>query len=127
MRQDMTVQDHPVFATPQIDATAVDRARPVDLVLLARQTGGDRVLEEEVLRLFLKQAKAIGRAMADQADAERRQRDAHTLKGAARAIGAGAIADTAQALEKAPAERRCVRALLTEIDRTCDYINSLMR
>lgn len=123
----MTEQNHPVFATPNTQCMTMDRARPVDLVKLARQTGGDRALEEEVLRLFLKQAKGIARAMEGQADAEQRKRDAHTLKGAARAIGAGAIAETAGALEQTPGEGGCVRALLSEIDRTCDYINSLLR
>lgn len=123
----MTRQAHPVFATPETPETEIDQARPVDLVKLARQTGGDRALEEEVLRLFLKQAKAIGRTMDMQVSTEQRKREAHSLKGAARAIGAGAIAESAMALENAPDEGQCLQALLAEIDRTCDYINSLLR
>lgn len=123
----MTIQNHPVFAAPEPARATIERGRPVDLVTLARQTGGDRALEEEALRLFLKQAKAIGRAMAEPGGAEGRKRDAHSLKGAALAIGAGAIARTALALEQAPDDKRCVKDLLGEIDRTCDYINSLLR
>jgi len=118
---------HPVFETPEIADQTMARERPIDLVRLARQTGGDRALEEEVLHLFLKQAKAIGKAMRGGIDADQCRRQAHTLKGAARSVGAGAIADTAKAVEDAPQERQCVSALLTEIDRTCDYINSLLR
>ncbi|WP_375565436.1 Hpt domain-containing protein [Oceaniradius stylonematis] len=122
-----TQSRHPVFETPDMAYQTMARERPVDLVRLARQTGGDRALEEEVLHLFLKQAKSIGKAMRVGTDADQRKRHAHTLKGAAHAVGAGAIADTAKAVEDLPGERRCVRALLTEIDRTCDYINSLLR
>jgi HPt (histidine-containing phosphotransfer) domain-containing protein len=124
---DAQCNKHPVFETPDMAGQMIARERPVDLVRLARQTGGDRALEEEVLHLFLKQAKSIGKAMRDGADATQCKRHAHTLKGAARSVGAGAIADTAKAVEDMPGERSCVRALLTEIDRTCDYINSLLR
>ena len=123
----MAQQGHPVFETPDMGGATVGRARPVDLVKLARQTGGDKALEEEVLRLFLRQAKAVGRAVDARCSDEQRKHNAHTLKGAALAIGAGAIADSAMAVERSPQERGCVRALLAEIDRTCDYINSLLR
>jgi HPt (histidine-containing phosphotransfer) domain-containing protein len=127
MLMDAQCNKHPVFETPDVADQTIVRDRPVDLVRLARQTGGDRALEEEVLHLFLKQAKSIGKEMRNGIDTGQCKRHAHTLKGAARSVGAGAIADTAKAVEDAPGERRCVRALLSEIDRTCDYINSLLR
>lgn len=123
----MTMNEHPVFEAPDRGSFNIPNERPVDLVHLARQTGGDRSLEEEVLRLFVKQAHSIGRAMRERTDADARKRAAHTLKGAARAVGAGGVADCAHALEGAPDERGCIKALLAEIDTTCDYINSLLR
>ena len=41
---------------PGGEGAAAPRARPVDLAHLARQTLGDRALEQEVLKLFLHQA-----------------------------------------------------------------------
>ena len=123
----MRDDQRPVFAPPERSDQPRIGQRPVDLVQLASQTGGDRALEEEVLRLFLRQAGAIGKAMRQQTAMADRKRAAHTLKGAARAIGAGAIAETALAVEQAPGEPQCVTALLKEIDTACDYIHSLLR
>ena len=73
----------------------------LDLAHLARQTGGDRPLEQEVLSLFRDQcrrqigvikAAGLGRAARDAA---------HTLIGAARGIGAFRIAAIAERLEQA--------------------------
>ena len=116
----------PVFETPDSRGETAG-PRPVDLEQLAVQTGGDRKLGEEVLQLFLRQAKQIAHAMHAGDDAEARRRDAHKLKGAARAIGAGSLAERAGDLEDCPDETRRVTALVREIDRTCDYINSLLR
>ena len=44
------------FSMPGGETCAKARARPVDLVHLARQTMGDRALEQEVLGLFVQQA-----------------------------------------------------------------------
>ncbi|WP_306119365.1 MULTISPECIES: Hpt domain-containing protein [unclassified Roseitalea] len=123
----MPASERPAFYPPQSEPEPLRGGRPVDLAQLARQTGGDRGLEEEVLRLFLRQSAAIARTVRGQADAESRRRNAHTLKGAARAVGARKVAERASALEHAPHETRALRALLREIDRTCDYINSLLR
>ena len=123
----MAVDQRPVFSSPDMHNKTHESARPVDLVHLARQTGGDRLLEEEVLRLFLRQANAISRTMRGRIDEDARRSKAHTLKGAARAVGAGAVAKCAGDLEDMPGEQACVRALLHEIDMACDYINSLLR
>ena len=126
----MRHSDIPVFAAPgrgRGTGHVEQEPRPVDLVHLARQTGGDRALEEEVLRLFLRQAGAIGRAMRERAPCEQRKRAAHTLKGAARSIGALAVAESAGRVEDNPNADGQVNELLTDIDRTCDFINSLLR
>ncbi len=78
--------------------------RPLDLVHLSRQTLGDRALELELLGLFDKQAgQIIARLDSDLCSSDRKWRHdlSHTLKGSARAIGAGRIAAAAQAYEDA--------------------------
>jgi HPt (histidine-containing phosphotransfer) domain-containing protein len=83
---------------------------PIDLVHLARQTGGDTELESELLALFadqcLKHLDTIRRANTKTgSDA------AHTLKGAARAIGAWAVADAAERVEEALTRRAVAEGL----------------
>jgi HPt (histidine-containing phosphotransfer) domain-containing protein len=86
-------------------ARAEAAAAPVlDLVHLSRQSLGDRGLEVELLRLFDAQAaQVIGRLTSGAGRAERRWRAdlAHTLKGSALAVGAGAVAAEAASFENA--------------------------
>ena len=73
---------------------------PVDLDHLARQTGGDRNLEREVLTLFLtRSAIDLDRLKTAAAGAGRRDA-AHLIVGSARAIGAGKVARLAAAVEQ---------------------------
>jgi HPt (histidine-containing phosphotransfer) domain-containing protein len=72
----------------------------IDLVHLARQTGGDVELERELLTLFAQQCARQLRAIHVAADAGARRDAAHTLKGAAQAIGAWQVAQAADALER---------------------------
>jgi hypothetical protein len=79
--------------------------RPVDLDHLNRYTGGDRGLNEEILKLFedqcaitLAQLEALAR---DDGAASKSWRElTHTLKGAARGVGAFGLADIAAEAEK---------------------------
>ena len=71
---------------------------PVDLDHLARYTGGDKSLNAEILRLFDGQISE----MVDQLQAVMEQRDqskwrqiTHTIKGAARGVGAFAMGEAA--------------------------------
>lgn len=73
---------------------------PLDLAHLARQTFGDEALAREVLKLFLGQSEKLLAMIAAGAAAGRRDA-AHSLKGSARAIGAWAVADRAEAVEAA--------------------------
>jgi HPt (histidine-containing phosphotransfer) domain-containing protein len=70
----------------------------IDLGHLARMTLGERELEREVLTLFAQQSTDL------LARLEKLPREgaslAHTLKGSARAIGAFAVAETADNLEQ---------------------------
>jgi HPt (histidine-containing phosphotransfer) domain-containing protein len=79
---------------PAVPATAIDRG------LLARMTFGDRSLEREVLQLFDRQADLLLARMRG-GDAATVAALAHTLKGSAASIGAGAVMDAAVAVERA--------------------------
>ena len=73
---------------------------PIDFVHLARQSGGDEALEAELLALFADQCVKQLSRMADHSRETSQRRDAaHTLKGAARAVGAWAVADAADEIE----------------------------
>lgn len=85
------------------EPTRID-APPIDLVHLARQTFGDKDLEIELLGLFARQARTIVRAMEAPGASTMPDRAGdmlHTLCGSARAVGAWAVAESAQTLERA--------------------------
>jgi len=77
-------------------------AEPVDLDHLARYTGGDRALNAEVLQLFVGQAGTLMdqlQTVLDTRDAKTWRHITHSIKGAARGIGAFALADVAAEAE----------------------------
>ena len=77
-------------------------ATPVDLAHLARYTGGDRTLNAEILRLFDGQVNAMVGELQDilqQCDARKWREVTHTIKGAARGVGAFAMGEAAAAAE----------------------------
>jgi HPt (histidine-containing phosphotransfer) domain-containing protein len=74
----------------------------VDLAHLARYTGGDAALNAEILRLFDSQASEMVarlQSIIDARDAKSWREVTHTLKGAARGIGAFSLGDAAAAAE----------------------------
>jgi len=74
------------------------KQRPIDLAHLARYTGGEASLDADILQLFATQSAEQLRALhaaLDARDAESWRRIAHSLKGAARGIGAFVLADVA--------------------------------
>ncbi|HMN51410.1 MAG TPA: Hpt domain-containing protein [Xanthobacteraceae bacterium] len=71
----------------------------IDREHLDAATFGDRALRSEVLRLFQAQVRILTAAIRD-ANGKPRMDAAHTLKGAARGIGAFALADAAEAIER---------------------------
>src|SRR6201996_7793022 len=75
---------------------------PVDLSHLARYTGGDKTLNSEILRLFDGQvSEMVGQLLGvlQQRDARKWREVTHTIKGAARGVGAFAMGDAAAAAE----------------------------
>ena len=83
-----------IISEPAMPQTAID------LDHLALQTGGDQELERELLALFAQQCVRHLRTIHHGDDARTRMDAAHTLKGAARAIGAWQVADAADAIER---------------------------
>jgi HPt (histidine-containing phosphotransfer) domain-containing protein len=77
-------------------------AAPIDMDHLARYTGGDRTLNTEILRLFNGQVNSMVDellAVLQQRDVRKWRQVTHTLKGAARGVGAFAMGDAAAAAE----------------------------
>ncbi len=72
---------------------------PIDLVRLAANTLGNRDLEIQVLRLFMTQSASAMSRLATENDSDVLKDIVHTLKGSARAVGAGAVAACCERLE----------------------------
>jgi len=79
------------FSMPGGDASGPARSRPVDLAHLARQTMGDRALEQEVLALFVQQALSVRDKIID-ADVRERLPENHLAWFVIDAVG---VMDTA--------------------------------
>ncbi len=74
----------------------------IDLDHLARYTGGDEAVNAEVMRLFDAQANELVarlQAILDARDAKSWKEVTHTLKGAARGIGAFVMGEAAACCE----------------------------
>lgn len=100
--------------------------RPIDLVHLARQTGGDKSLETEVLALFARQAR---QAVAQIGDLKKQARSelAHKIAGAAKGVGASEVARCASALEIEPGSSAAVAAFTKSVIDADNFIVGLMR
>lgn len=114
------------FSMPGGDVSGSRRSRPVDLAHLARQTMGDRSLEQEVLALFVQQALSVREKIVD-ADIKDRLLLAHGLKGSARGVGAFAIADCATEIEHRPEDNQTLGRLGALIDEVRDFIAAISR
>lgn len=114
------------FSMPGGETCGRASARPIDLVHLARQTMDDRNLEQEVLALFVHQALSVRDGIFG-ADARQRLALAHGLKGAARGVGAFAIAEWAGEVEKDPGNDRLLKRLDTLIQDVRDFIAAINR
>ncbi|WP_420433361.1 Hpt domain-containing protein [Hyphobacterium sp.] len=69
---------------------------------LARYTSGDAALEAELFGLLRDQTQRCVAAMEAAADPDAWKAAAHTLKGAARGVGAFALGEACQRAEEAP-------------------------
>ena len=99
-------------------------SRPVDLVHLARQTLGNRDIEAEVLRLFVRQSPHMMARILGAIDDQVRRDAAHGLCGSARAIGAWGVAETADALAHgSPTDPGDVTVKMSALDRAVADVN----
>ena len=105
------------------DAAAPPTAGPIDPNVLELLADGDAALVVEVLDDFIAATDDDLVALRDHAvggGAEQLRRIAHRVKGAARAVGAGPLADAAQQLERLGADgaidRERALALIDELD-----------
>ena len=106
----------------------------LDLVHLSRQTGGDAELEQELLVLFADQCARQLATIRDAASRQNRCDAAHTLKGAAFAIGAWEVGEAAAAIEYALADQKDgpelaahLKALDKATEGACAMISSLQK
>ena len=99
----------------QPDVTIAEH--PVDLDHLNRYTGGDRGLNQEILKLFEEQcastlAQLEALAKDDGAGSKSWLDLTHTLKGAARGVGAFGLADVAAEAEKIATDKAAAVAIV---------------
>src|ERR1700674_3999950 len=98
------------------------KEQPVDIEHLDRYTGGDYALNEEILRLFDTHCRELMGKLESlatgEADAKSWRQTTHTLKGAARGIGAFALGNAAAEAEKAGSERPAVLPALERLKST---------
>jgi HPt (histidine-containing phosphotransfer) domain-containing protein len=80
----------------------MSEVHPIDLSHLARYTGGERALNGEILRLFdnqLREMVAKLKTVLDARDSRGWREITHTIKGAARGVGAFPVGEAAAAAE----------------------------
>lgn len=97
--------------------------KPIDLVYLSSQTMGDRALENEILGMFAAQLPQYAKLIETSVDREEMFRAAHTLKGAARSVGAFQLAELSAEIEQSG--DLDVDALQTAVRAVCTYINEI--
>ncbi|MCO5157126.1 MAG: Hpt domain-containing protein [Aquamicrobium sp.] len=114
------------FSRPGGEIARPAGKRPLDLDHLARQTMGDRALEQEVLAMFARQIGTIRDSIANAAPTER-ARLAHALKGSARGVGAFALADCAACIEDMPDDPARIARLIVLIGEVRDFIAAVSR
>lgn len=102
------------------------RARPVDLLHLARQTMGDRALETEILLMFSRQVAALTEKLIASRPADRVIL-AHTLKGSARSVGAVDVARLADVIENDPQDKAAIRQLEEALREVQEFIAAISR
>lgn len=104
---------------------------PIDLDHLARYTGGEKALNAEILKLFDAQiAEMVDQlsALLSLRDARRWREVAHTLKGAARGVGAFAMGEAAAAAEPVdPANNERAAAAIGMLEREAGQVHSFIR
>ena len=105
------------------------RAQAVDLAHLARHTMDDRDLERSVLEMFVVQSQVYLIRLKDARTADAWRDAAHTIKGAARGIGAWPVAEMADEVERLSKvdDPGAQRAAIRELDKLVAITNEFIR
>ncbi|MBB3657011.1 HPt (histidine-containing phosphotransfer) domain-containing protein [Rhizobium sp. BK650] len=115
------------FETPDNSkGPSPSKVRPIDLVHLARQTMGDKAVEIEVLQMFARQARACLQEIAS-GETMKVGAAAHRLKGAASAVGAFRVSQSAEAVEKDNGDIAAMAALGAAVVDAENFILKLCR
>ena len=106
-------------------------AQPIDLEHLARYTGGEKALNAEILRLFDGQVTdMVGQLNAVLAvrDLKRWREITHTIKGAARGVGAFGMGEAAAAAEPVdPANADKARAMIAALEAEAQIVRGFIQ
>lgn len=103
----------------------------IDMEHLARYTSGNAALNSEILRLFDSQASELVhrlRAILDARDAKSWKEVTHSIKGAARGVGAFALADAAAECERVGVdERQAATVAIDQLNVAADAVQTFIR
>jgi len=106
-------------------------AHAIDLEHLARYTGGEKDLNGEILRLFDGQVTdmvAELNGLLASRDARRWREIAHTIKGAARGVGAFEMGEAAAAAEPLnPADSTKAQAAIRKLEREAQTVRAFIQ
>lgn len=114
---------HESTHTGKCDSEAV---APIDFDHLNRQTFGDEKLAREVLELFLVHAPALLAEIKSATNEASRRAAAHKLKGMARAIGAWAVANAAEDVERAAKDLGEASAITERLEKAIEEARRLI-
>jgi len=103
----------------------VGQDAPVDLVYLSSLTMGDVSLEVEILRMFVAQLPTYLNALSSCNNEEEKRVALHTLKGAARSVGALKLSEVAKNMEDDLTTSPNV--LIAEAARVAYFIDNISR
>ena len=105
-------------------------ANAIDLEHLARYTGGEKDLNGEILRLFDGQVTSMVaelNALLASRDSKRWREIAHTIKGAARGVGAFGMGEAAAKAEPVdPADDAQARAAIQTLEREAETVHAFI-
>ncbi|MDF1775823.1 MAG: Hpt domain-containing protein [Rhizobiaceae bacterium] len=106
------------------------RARPIDLVHLARSTRGNKETETTVLGLFARQARQCVNQLCETGQGTKNADPVaavQALRGSASNVGAFCVSHAAESLEKDPRDQLLNEALTDAVVEVENFISGLSR